>query len=109
MLSQRTFKQTPDLTTRDEVQISRLINSIFYFIAIVYILKKDDHFRLIAIHNRRLLTDRTYPTERGAKIAFSKLFRGKAWKEDVKAEWTDFYPPDRFWLDKNMKIVEKAH
>jgi hypothetical protein len=108
MLSQR-IHQTPALTTRDKAQISRLINSIYYFINIVYILEKDNQFRLIAIQAGKVLIDKTYSTFTGAKIAFSKFFQEKAWNEDVKAEWTDFYNPDRQWLDENMKLVEKAH
>ena len=108
MLPQTIIQPATDLA-RDKVKISRLINSIFYFIEIVFILKKDDKFRLIALHDRKVLTDRSYGTFIGAKIAFSKFFRDKAWKEDVTAEWTDFYPPDRSWLDGNMKIVGKAH
>lgn len=108
MLSQTIIQPIPTLT-RDKVQISRLINSIYYFIEIVFILKKDDKFRLIALHDRRVLTNSTYQTLIGAKIAFSKLYQDKAWKEDVKAEWTDFYTPDRQWLIEKLQIAEKAH
>lgn len=41
MLSRTEIRPTSALT-RDKVEISRLINSIYYFIDIVFILKKDD-------------------------------------------------------------------
>jgi hypothetical protein len=107
MLSQTEIQQSVAIT-RDKVEISRLINSIFYFIDVVYILKKDDKYRLIALHGGRVLTDRSYRTIRGVKIAFSKLYSAKAWKENVKAEWSHFYPPDRPWFDENMKIADKS-
>jgi hypothetical protein len=87
MLSQNIIQ--PILTLRrDKVEISRLINSIFYFIDVVYILKKDDKYRLITLHGGRVLIDKIYSTITGAKIAFTKFYQDKAWKEDVKAEWS---------------------
>ena len=109
MLTIRQKIPTLTLTRREKVQISRLINSIFYFIDVVYILEKNGKFRLIALNNRRVLTDRSYPTFTGAKIAFSKLYRDKAWQKDVKAEWSHFYTPDHPWFDDKMKIAENAH
>jgi hypothetical protein len=111
MLSQKIIQPIPALR-RDKVEISRLINSIFYFIDVVYILKKDDTFRLIALQGGqggRVLIDKIYRTITGAKIAFTKFYQDKAWKEGVKAEWSHFYPPARPWLDEYMKTAEKAH
>ena len=102
MLSQNVESLATAAITRDKVQISRLINSIFYFIDVVFILKKDDKYRLIALHRRRELIDSTYPTFRGAKIAFSKFNKDKPWKKDVKAEWSHFYNPDKSWLADTM-------
>lgn len=107
MLSQNFQIQYPGLR-REKVQISRLINSIYYFIEIVFILKKDDKYRLIVLHDRMVLTDSTYQTFKAAKIAFSKMYQDKAWQEDVKAEWTNFYIPDQQWLDENMEIADKS-
>ena len=76
MLSQKVHIQYPTLR-QDKVEISRLINSIFYFIDVVYILKKDDTFRLIALHGGRVLIDKIYSTITGAKIAFTRIKPGK--------------------------------
>ena len=75
-------------------RISLLINSVYFFIESVFILETENGFRLIAIHQNKVLTDETYKTVKGAKIAFLKLFAYKAWEEGVKPQWTSFYPPE---------------
>jgi hypothetical protein len=105
MLSQRPIQQTPILATREKVQISRLINSILYSIKYVFIVKKSSVYRLFALHNRRVLIDKTYKTMRGAKIAFGKSYHN----ERIKAEWSDLYQPNSQWLDEKLKIAEKTH
>jgi hypothetical protein len=52
-------------------------------------------------HNGKILYDKVYKTLRGAKIAFSKLFNHRGWKEHLKAEWSIFYKPDPWWLKKS--------
>ena len=74
-------------------RISLLVNSVYFFIETVFILETPDGYRLIAIHNNKLLLDNTYKTPGGAKIAFVKFFAYKAWEEGVKTNWTAFYPP----------------
>jgi len=84
------------------IYISKLINSIYYFISDVFIrtdLIDKKKFTLVAIHNKRVLIYKDYKTPRGAKIAFSRIFKKKAWKEDVKASWSNFYDPDKKWLE----------
>jgi len=75
-------------------RISLLVNSVFFFIETVFILETMNGYRLIVIHQRKLVTDKTYKTPNGAKIAFMKFFAYKRWEEGVKAQWTPFYPPD---------------
>lgn len=106
MLSQ-TEIQPATAIMRDKIQISRLINSIFYFIDTVFILKKEDKFRLIALHGGNVLIDKTYKTNKGAKIAFTKFYKDKL-IEGIDAKWSHFYPPDRPWLDQKLKAV-KVH
>jgi hypothetical protein len=83
--------------------MSLLINSIYYFIECVFILSLPDCYRLVVLHNGRVLTDVCYETLRGAKIAFSKLYHHKAWAKGVKAQWSHFYRPDADWLDEKIK------
>jgi hypothetical protein len=79
--------------------ISFLINSAYYFIDCVYILRGKGLFRLIVLHKGKVLKDSYYRTARGARTAFSRVFKKRSWKESVKAEWTDFYSPEREWLN----------
>jgi hypothetical protein len=69
-----------------------LINPAYYFLECVYILYKKGYYRLVVLHNSRVLTYRNYRTLRGAKIAFQKIYKNKAWKEGVKANWIPPYP-----------------
>lgn len=87
-------------------EICFLINSIFYFIGSVFIINNNGKFRLVARHNEKILMDKPYRTLRGAKIAFSKFFNHRGWKEDVKAEWSVFYVPDPQWLKKKSKGIK---
>ena len=84
-------------------EISILINSIFYFINSVFIIRNNDAYRLVAIHKGKLLIDNPYKTLRGAKIAFARLFGKRGWKEDLKANWSIFYKPDARWLKEKRK------
>jgi len=80
-----------------------------YFLHYVFIVKEGERFRLVVIHNRRVLTDQRYESLRGARIAFSKYYEYKAWKEDVKAQWTHFYQPDAKWLENKLKQTMQGH
>lgn len=86
-----------------DVEISLLANSIYYFLQCVFIVKDGEAFRLVVIYNNRVLTDLRYITLRGARIGFTKLHGDKAWEEDVRADWTHFYPPDEEWLEEKLK------
>ena len=107
------FNPTTGLTHYNQkVFISRLLNSVFYYIGTCFILKlntTDEAYRLLAIHGKKVLADRNYPTLRGARIAFSKQFKNDAWRDDVVSEWSHFYPPDREWIKKMLSIAEKVH
>jgi hypothetical protein len=89
----------------EAVNISRLQNSIYYFIELVYISKYNDDYRLIAIHHGHILCDRLYPGLRGAKIAFVKLFKHKLWDSRAKPAWSHLYTPDSDWYRKTMPVA----
>ncbi len=59
------------------VIISRLINSIYYFIEFVFLITENEGFRLVAIHQGKLLIDETYKTAKGAKVEHLPGNRGK--------------------------------
>jgi len=96
-----------ELKTREEepVKISVLINSVYFFIESVLILETSKGFRLLAIHQGKIIADETYKTAKGAKFAFIKFFQYKAWEEGVKPQWTPFYPPENNW--ETLEILKK--
>jgi hypothetical protein len=86
-------------------EICILINSILYFISSVIILNKNGQYRLVVKHNNKIFIDKIYKTPRGAKIAFSKLFSHRSWREELKAEWSVFYKSDAQWLKKKCQGI----
>ena len=98
----------PEPKQQQEIKpmVSRLINSMYYFIDCVYILKSKNKYRLVALQHNRVLMDKYYHTVRGCRIAFEKLFKDKAWDENVKANWSGFYDPDKEWLEEKQNHLE---
>ena len=86
--------------------VSHLLNSFKYFLQHVLILCYGDYFRLLVIHECKLLSDRCYKSFKGAKIAFLKLFSDKAWKPDVIPEWSVFYNPGIESINQVGKIEQ---
>ena len=86
-------------------EISRLNNSIHYFLQYVFIMTVEKGFHLVVIHHNRVELEKVFKSIRGAKIAFAKFFKEKAWKKDVQAEWSPFYDPDKYWIVEKNKIV----
>ncbi len=95
-----------ELNPGEKPMISMLINAIHYFIECVFILQSKDKFRLVVLHQSKVLYDKYYPTERGCRIAFGKFFKDKAWSEEIKADWSHFYDPDKRWLEKKCKCLK---
>lgn len=96
--------QAIDLDTK----ISILISSIYYFLDFVFIISEENCFRLVVMHNKQLITNRTYKTVKAAKIAFSRLYGSKAWKEGLKPNWSVFYHPAVEWLNERKEIINKS-
>ena len=89
-------------------EIEVLENSIFYFLQCVFIVIEEKSTQLVVIHQNRLVAHETYPTTRGAKIAFTKLYNRKCWK-DIKPKWTHGYQPLSEWMFKRMGIAGKGY
>jgi hypothetical protein len=51
--------------------------------------------------------DTHYRTLRGAKIAFAKFFNEMAWNQEVKPQWSYYYIPEKDWLDKKYRVLDK--
>ncbi|MDQ1350150.1 MAG: hypothetical protein QG657_451 [Acidobacteriota bacterium] len=91
-----------------ETKISMLVSSIYYFLDFVYIIAEGERFRLVVMHNKKLLTYRTYKTLSAARGAFSRLYGAKAWKEGLKPNWSVFYHPAAKWLNERKKVIDKG-
>jgi hypothetical protein len=94
-----------ELTPGEQIEISRLNNSIHYFIDCAFIIKLKNIYRLVAFFHSQVILDKYYPTERGCRNIFQKIFKKQAWKEDVKADWSHFYPPDQDWLEEKQSYL----
>lgn len=89
------------------MQISILVTSIYYFLDFAFIISDENNFRLVVIHNGQLLTDKTYKTVKGAKIAFFRIYGYKVWSEKIKPNWSDFYNPTAEWLNDQLKTIRQ--
>jgi len=79
-----------------------MINSVFYFLKFVFILKEGNHYRLVAIEDRNKILDLNYKTLRGAKIACIKRLRTRFNNSEMKPVWSFLYPADEKWLEDKL-------
>jgi hypothetical protein len=93
---------------KNEKKISRLLNSIYYFLDCVFIIISGKDYRLVILHHDQVVMDVNYNSLRGAKIAFAKYFGERAWAEKVQSQWSHTYQPDHDWLSEKLEILEKA-
>jgi hypothetical protein len=91
----------------EEREISLLVNAIDYFLESVFIMCYKGEYRLIVMHNGRVLVDESYHTARGSKIAFYRFCRNRVWKEGVKPRWSPFFNPDIEAIDETCQRVKK--
>jgi hypothetical protein len=96
----RSFNPYP--RNKEEKLISRMINSVFYFLKFVFILKEGDHYRLVVIQDRDKIIDKNYQTLKGAKIACTKMLRNKFKNNEMNPEWSFLYPADEKWLQDKL-------
>jgi len=103
-LNEQTTEWLVDESPGEPGKICVLINSAFYFINWVFIVRNNVSYRLIVNHSGKLLMEKDYRTLRGAKIAFSKLFRHRNWGKNVKAEWSPFFEAESRWLKEKKGV-----
>ena len=97
-------KQKQTQPQQEPAKISILINSVYYFLDTVFILKSPEitGYTLLVIHEGKALTVKNYKTVRDARIAFSIIYGHKAYEKEVKAQWSVFYPPEHDWLNEKL-------
>ena len=88
-----------------KAKLYRLVNNGYFFLRYVFIMEDDLDYRLVVIHDNRLLTDRIYKSLRNAKGAFSRMYNRKAWKKGVKPEWGVFSPPGPGWIRNKIECT----
>ncbi|MCK4764248.1 MAG: hypothetical protein KAW12_18765 [Candidatus Aminicenantes bacterium] len=92
------MNKTTDLTSmKTEAEkigkISILHNSYKYFIQHALVIQHGECYRLLVIHECKILADQYHKTCRDARIAFMRLFGQRRWKETVKPHWSPLYEP----------------
>ncbi|MCP5047623.1 MAG: hypothetical protein GY940_10655 [bacterium] len=93
------------LSSDPETHITILMNTVYYYLDSVFIVIAEDHCRLLALHNRKLVVDECYETLRGAKIAFYRMYKEKACVSGLKPEWSVGYVPEKEWLDERLEAM----
>lgn len=91
--------------TDEERRVSVLTNAIYFFLGSAFIIKSGGYYRLVVMHNGRLLVDEVYNTVRGSKIAFFRFCQDRLWKQGVKPCWSDFFNPDKATLNSNADFL----
>jgi hypothetical protein len=89
----------------DSAKIINLFNAPLFFYNQVVIVCNDrkSQYRLIVIGSRyKKIFDKTYKTERGAKLVFAKKFCQNAGK--LKKEWSAKYPVESGWIDQLVNL-----
>lgn len=81
-----------------------LTNRNCFYIQHALILFVGRQYRLIVYHGEKVLIDKTYKTLRGPKIAFSKLYRKRAFNDSIIPRWSKEIPGDLKALDPQLPL-----
>lgn len=87
----------------EKTYICILINAVYFFLESVFIVLEGNQYRLVVIHNRKLIVDERYDSMRGAKIAFYRMYKEKTCAKGMRNEWSANYEPDKRWLSKKLE------
>ena len=102
-LSQVTPVESQNNKIERKTRLYRLVNNGYFFLRYFFIVENDGDYRLVVIHDNHLLTDRLYKSLSNAKSAFARMYKRKAWKKGVKAEWSIFFPPGAGWIRNKIE------
>ena len=104
------LKQNRQLDNQQpKVKMNLLINSLYYFLHKVFIISNGSDYRLIVIKDNQMLTDKTYPTLRGAKISFARIYSSHACRQNVIPAWSSTYSPQDGWLNSELSCQSKCY
>jgi hypothetical protein len=88
-------------------KINLLINSVYYFLHRVFIVSGVGKYRLVVIKDNQMLMDKTFPTLRGAKISFARIYGPYACQHDISPSWSITYSPYAEWLNTELSCPLK--
>lgn len=86
-----------------------LINSVYYFLHKVFILFDGTNYRLVVIKDNAMLMDKKFPTLKGAKISFARIYGPMACQKDVAPIWSVTYSPYLDWLNSELSCPLKRY
>lgn len=81
-----------------------LENRNCFYIQHALILLVGGQYRLIVYQSEKVLIDKIYNTRRGPIIAFSKLYKKRAFDESIKPSWSEEIPGDLRTLDPPLPL-----
>jgi hypothetical protein len=81
-----------------------LENRHYFSLHHALILLVGKQYRLIVCHGEKVLIDKSYNTLRGPKIAFSKLYGKRAFKEGIIPSWSTTIQGDLKELDPPLPL-----
>ena len=100
--------ETAAKRTEKRVTVSVLLNSVYYFLQHVFIIVSDYDYRLVVLHNDKVLTDQHYKTKKGAKIAFYRFYKNNIWRKGIKPDWSHCYHADSQWMNEMFEILNRG-
>jgi hypothetical protein len=89
-------------------KISLLVNSFLFFLDTVFILYEKDDFRLIVLHDYKVLADKFFPTLEEAKQSFLNNFKYKAYEKYSTPCWWDDHMVENEWVKNHLKKIKRC-
>jgi len=107
ILQKPELKLLTRLESEKEKKIIIMVNSSRYLLDYVIVVFEEYGYRLVVNRSGEIITDNTYETLGGAKVAFLKFKHLMAFFDADRPKWSHAYVPDKEWLEKRVKGESK--
>jgi len=107
ILQKPELKLLTGLESEKEKKIIIMVNSSRYLLDYVIVVFEEYGYRLVVNRSGEIITDNTYETLGGAKVAFLKFKHLMAFFDADRPKWSHAYVPDKEWLEKRVKGESK--
>ncbi len=97
------LKLQQEITRSSCPKIMSLLNACYYYFDKVLIIEEKNNYSLVVSSQSRVYVDQPYESIRGAKIAFSRMYRGKTWDDRVNPRWSEPYVAEAWWLEDRKR------